>query len=208
MHTPSNTPKYLQKFITAVACHVFRCASSTVNQLGPSIPERISAVAMSACKHTRLHGLSPCTCTAEPPPATRAVPPPPPPPPPLPPPLPARPSVTPLSQTGEHDTDGPCGVSSSTVTTREGRVAFASAVRNTSTLIQLSSRLTTFSLTANKLDEQHEKTSASSTSCVENCLRKRKMTRVQRSIRGNAECSESVLRSSRLRWYCNKSKSS
>ncbi len=52
------------------------------------------------------------------------------------------------------------------------------------------------------------KTSASVSSSEENCLSKRKTTRVPRSASGKAERSESVLRSSGKRWCCNKSKSS
>lgn len=43
---------------------------------------------------------------------------------------------------------------------------------------------------------------------AENHLGKRKMTRVPRNVRGKAECSEHVLRCSRERWCCKKSKGS
>ena len=94
---------------------MFWRASSTANQLDPSVPAKKRAAAMSARKHAKLRGLSPGGCGVAPPP-----------------PPPAKPSVSPSSETGERNADEDCCGSSSAATTRGGRAAFARAVRNAS----------------------------------------------------------------------------
>ena len=88
----------------------FWSASSTSNQLGPSVPARNIAAAMSASKHADLRWLSPKPLPLPPSP-----------------PLPVRPSVSGSSETGKRGACCAWGGSSSAATTRGGSAAFAGA---------------------------------------------------------------------------------